>query len=31
VPTHDEYAYGQVLSNQQVADLTALLHEADDD
>jgi mono/diheme cytochrome c family protein len=31
VPAHDEYEYGQVLSHQQVADLTALLHEADDD
>lgn len=29
VPAHDDYDYGHVLSNQQVADLAALLDEAD--
>jgi mono/diheme cytochrome c family protein len=31
VPAHDEYDYEHVLSDQQIADLLAVLHGADDD
>lgn len=31
VPAHDDHDYGHVLSDQQIADLTALLHDTGDD
>ncbi len=31
VPAHDDYDYGHVLSNQEIADLAALLRDVGDD